>query len=89
MKLSAIAQRGTKRDFVDVFALLEAHSTLDRMLVLYRQKYSTADVLHVLQALAYFDDADTQRMPSMLWDVEWPLIKDRIRRATRRLAQKL
>jgi len=89
MKLSAIAQRGTRRDFVDVFALLEAHLTLGRMLALYKQKYSTADVLHVLQALAYFDDADAQRMPRMLWKVEWPVIRDRIRTATRRFAQKM
>lgn len=88
MKLSAVAQRGTKRDFVDIFALLEAHATLDRMLALYKQKYSTPDVLHVLQALAYFDDADAQRMPRMLWDAEWPDIKDRIRTATRRFARK-
>jgi hypothetical protein len=87
MKLSAIAQRGTKRDFVDVFALLEAHSTLERMLALYKQKYATADVLHVLQGLAYFDDADAQRMPRMLWNVGWSDVKDRIRRVTRRLAQ--
>jgi hypothetical protein len=86
MKLSAVAQLGTKKDFVDVFALLQAHATLGRMLTLYRRKYSVADVLHVLRALAYFDDAEAERMPRMLWEAEWPAIKDRIRRAVRRVA---
>ena len=34
MKLSAVAQCGSKKDFVDIFALLQHHTTLQRMLTL-------------------------------------------------------
>ena len=86
MKLSAVAQRGTKKDFVDIFALLKTHATLGRMLTLYRRKYSVADVLHVLHALVYFDDAETERMPRMIWNAEWSAIRNRIRKSVQRVA---
>jgi hypothetical protein len=78
MKLAAIAQRGSRKDFVDLFALGRLLS-LDRMLDLYRRKYGIRDVGHVLFALAYFDDADKERMPVMLRRWSWAEIKDAVR----------
>jgi len=37
------------------------------MLRLYQQKYAIEDPGHVLYSLVYFDDADKERMPRMLW----------------------
>lgn len=79
MKLAAIAQRGLRKDFLDLYALGKAHRPLSEMIELYRQKYGVADIGHVLQGLAYFDDADKDRMPVMLWDVDWPTVKKMIR----------
>jgi len=31
---------------------------------------------HVLYALSYFDDADRERMPAMVWKVNWKAIKE-------------
>lgn len=78
MKLSAVAQRGSKKDFVDIYALGLKHKPLRDMLHLYQQKYSIADLGHVLYGLAYFDDADRERMPRMLWDTDWRAIKKTI-----------
>lgn len=75
MKLSAIGSRGAKRDFIDICALGRSHVPIDRMLGFYRQKFDIRDVGHTLTALTYFDDADEERMPRMLWDVEWEEIK--------------
>ncbi len=61
MKLAAVAGRGSRKDFVDVFALLRSGLTLDEMLDLYRQKYSTQDIGHVLMSLTFFDEAAPQR----------------------------
>lgn len=69
MKLSAIAQRGTKKDFVDLYAIVREHRSLPALIERYRRKYSTEDTAHLLYALVYFDDADAERMSVLLWDV--------------------
>jgi hypothetical protein len=78
MKLSAIAQRGSKKDFIDVYALLTKHASLDGMLNVYRRRYRLRDTFHVLQAMTYFDEADEQRTPRMLWNIGWSAMKRRI-----------
>jgi nucleotidyltransferase AbiEii toxin of type IV toxin-antitoxin system len=75
MKLSAIAQRGSKKDFVDLFALGHNGFSLADMLEWYRAKFNVEDTGHVLYALTYFDDADAERMPRMIWKVDWKEIK--------------
>jgi hypothetical protein len=78
MKLSAIAQRGSKKDFLDVYALGLRHLSLKNMLQLYRKKYSVQDTTHILYSLSFFDDADKERMPKMYWDVDWRTVKKTI-----------
>lgn len=79
MKLAAVAQRGSKKDFVDIFALGQRFALAD-MLGFYRAKYGLKDVGHVLVALAYFDDADRERLPTLLRRWEWSTMKAAIRR---------
>ncbi len=79
MKLAAVAQRGSRKDFVDVYALGK-RLTLQRMLRLYRQRYGVTDVGHVIFALSYFDDAERERMPRMLAPWRWSLIKRTLQR---------
>lgn len=78
MKLSALAQRGSKKDFVDIYGLGLRHISLRGMLQLYQRKYSIEDIAHVLYGLAYFDDADQERMPKMFLNVDWRTIKKTI-----------
>jgi hypothetical protein len=82
MKLSAIVQRGSRRDFIDLHALGTSGPALrlERMLELYRRRFKTADVAHVLYGLAYFADADAERMPRMLREVSWDTVKKTITR---------
>ncbi|MBI5842654.1 MAG: nucleotidyl transferase AbiEii/AbiGii toxin family protein [Chloroflexi bacterium] len=77
MKLSAVAQRGARKDFCDVYVLGTKHRPLSEMLNIYKQKFSV-DVSPVLYGLTYFDDAESERMPTMLWDVKWTDIKKTI-----------
>ena len=78
MKLSAIAQRGSKKDFVDIYTLGLKHIHLKDMFRLYQQKYSVEDIAHVIYGLSYFDDADKERMPKMFWNIDWRTIKKTI-----------
>jgi hypothetical protein len=88
MKLSAIAQRGARKDFCDIYALGTKKFTLKEMLDLYCQKFSLEDISPVLYGLAYFDDAESERMPKMLWDVKWADIKKSIQNWVKQLGKK-
>jgi hypothetical protein len=79
MKLAAVAQRGAKKDFVDVYALGRKCFSLRQMLRFYQEKFAAHDIAHLLYSLAYFDDADQERLPRLLWDVSWRDMKETIR----------
>jgi hypothetical protein len=79
MKLAAVAQRGSRKDFVDLYAIGRAGHSLSTILEGYRTKYGVRDIGHLLYALVYFDDADAERMPRMIWKVSWPEVKRFVR----------
>jgi hypothetical protein len=56
------------------------------MLDAYRRKYSLDDVARILYSLTYFDDADPEPMPRMLWESNWDAIKDAIRKWVKEMA---
>jgi len=60
MKLVAVSQRGTKRDFVDVYYLIKKFG-LPKILKLTDKKYPEFDVYCGLRGLMYFDDADNDK----------------------------
>lgn len=75
MKLTAIAQRGGKKDFVDIYALCAKHAPLGQLLKVYQRKFSVRNLFHLLASLTFFDDADRDRMPRLLWRLRWATIK--------------
>ncbi len=77
MKLSAITNRGTKKDFVDLAFLLDQYS-LDEMLAFYQRKYADASLFTLIKSLTYFEDADEDPMPKMLKTCNWDDAKHRI-----------
>ncbi|MDD2599392.1 MAG: nucleotidyl transferase AbiEii/AbiGii toxin family protein [Kiritimatiellae bacterium] len=85
MKLEAINSRGSKKDFIDMFFLLQ-HFTLSEMLDLYRRKYPAGSEYLILRSLVYFDDAEDDPMPIMLKPIDWEGVKERIRVAVRKQA---
>jgi hypothetical protein len=87
MKLSAIAQRGGKKDFVDLYALGMKSFDLKQMLSFYQKKFSLQDIAHVLIALSYFDDAAKERMPAMLREIQWISVKKTIQTWVKSFAQ--
>ncbi len=88
MKLSAIAQRGSKKDFIDLYAIVKTYRKLGEILDLYKKRYAVEDIGHVLFGLAYFDDAQRERTPKMLWDVDWESVKESIRQWLREYTDK-
>ena len=78
MKLDAISGRGSKKDFFDIFYLLQ-YFTLDEMFGFYLEKYPHQTTFHVLRSLAYFKDAENDPDP-MVMDpsVTWYQVKSGI-----------
>ena len=76
-KLQTIGMRGSKKDFIDLYFLLQQFS-LETLLVQTKKKYVESDYSesHILKSLVYFDDAETQPMPRMHHDVSWDKIKE-------------
>ncbi|EKB48626.1 hypothetical protein B879_02784 [Cecembia lonarensis LW9] len=83
MKLAAITNRGSKKDFIDI-ALLIGQLGLDQMLRFYNQKYPDGMDMMVLRSLVYFEDAEVQADPVMLVPYDWGNIKKLILDETKR-----
>jgi hypothetical protein len=76
MKVSAIAGRGAARDFWDLHAILVRESlSLEQVLALFKRKYATEDIGHVVKSLSYFGDADASPLPKGLSAAAWTSIK--------------
>lgn len=74
MKLAAITGRGTKKDFIDLFFLLQ-NFTLDQLLEFYKKKYPNGSMFLVIKSLSFFDDAENDPDPIMLISVKWSEVK--------------
>jgi len=76
MKISAIASRGTKRDFIDLY-LTSQRFGLVELLGLFQRKYARTGYNrpHILKSLTYFDDAEKDPMPHMLVPLDWDAVK--------------
>lgn len=84
MKLNAISNRGSKKDFHDVAALLD-HFPLASMVRFYQEKYRPASLMMVIRSLAWFDDADMEPDPISLRRDPWPAVVEKISAAIRSL----
>lgn len=82
MKLSAVANRGKKKDFIDIAFLLDRYSLLD-MFNLYKRKFAVSEISFALRGLTYFDDAEDDPMPKMFAPIKWNEVKAKICEAVR------
>lgn len=59
MKIAAISQRGTKRDFIDLYYLLQEFD-LAEIFKFTKKKYPKINFYHILRSLTFFQDAETE-----------------------------
>lgn len=76
MKIHALEDRGTKRDFFDLYFLLKEFS-LEQVLKFYNQKYSCLEehFYIIRRSLDYFESAEEDDDPKMLIPVSWQEVK--------------
>ena len=77
MKLNAIAGRGSKKDFIDLYFLLDEFS-LPKIFDFYDQKYKNGSRFMVEKSLTYFEDADRQIELKMFKPFDWEACKQKI-----------
>lgn len=79
MKIAALSDRGTKRDFIDLYFIFaeEKAVTLEEALKIYDRKFKTLrqNKMHILKSLSYFEDAEKESMPRMIKPVKWQEVK--------------
>ena len=64
MKLSAVAGRGSKKDFYDIFYLSKSYS-FDKMFELFKKKFPNTNEFHIFKNLTYFEDAEIEPSPQI------------------------
>lgn len=74
MKLNAIAGRGSKKYFIDLYYLL-TYFSLDQLISFYLEKYPDGSEFMVRKSLTYFDDAEHEETPILLDNISWQTIK--------------
>lgn len=91
MKIIAISQRGTKRDFVDLFFICQNGYRLDELLNLIPTKYRRISYpsYHLLRALTYFEDAIADEPPEMLIPFEWTTAQSYFESEVKKLLREL
>ncbi len=78
MKINAIANRGSKKDFWDFARLLQDFSR-EELLSCFTQKYPSSSRWSAEKALGYFDDAENDPDPIDLTGQSWESVKACIR----------
>lgn len=60
MKIEAVAGRGLRRYFIDLYFICQKESSLKTLLDLYPKKFGTegTPIYHLLKSLCYFEDAE-------------------------------
>lgn len=86
MKVNAIIGRGTRKDFIDLYALLQRYS-LSEIMAFYKQKYPEFSEYRALLSMTYFEDAEMQDMPKMFIDTSWDTMKSTIIEAVKAYQQ--
>lgn len=86
MKVNAIIGRGTRKDFIDLYVLLQHYSLLEIM-AFYKQKYPEFSEYRALLSMTYFEDAEMQDMPKMFIDTSWDSMKSTIIEAVKAYQQ--
>ena len=81
MKLSAITNRGNRKDFIDFWVLIDRHRSLPDYLDLFKTKFSKRDVGHVVRSLVYFAEADDDPPLRLLEPISWEQVKTDLKAA--------
>ncbi len=79
-KIKTLSQRGSKRDFIDLYAVIKARHSISDVCEFFKRRFGQSDInyYHVMKSLVFFEDAEQEPWPPILHDAEkwdWDNIK--------------
>ena len=76
MKLSAVSSRGSRKDFIDLYCMRDKFP-IRILFEKFDNKYkgSGYNLYHMIKSLEYFDDAEKEPMPNMIFSIHWDDVK--------------
>ena len=77
MKVNAVTNRGSKKDFFDLYLLQKIGISISKSLENFSMKYNGNKLL-ALRSLLWFEDADAEPDPILLNDWTWESVKKEI-----------
>ena len=80
MKLNALKNRGSRKDFIDIHALLNQFS-LKEIIAFHDEKYPNHNAMMILKSLVFFDDARKEPMPKMIKKIDWKEVEFTLNKA--------
>jgi len=88
MKIDAIATRGLKRDFIDLYFICKFGYRLPEILNFYDKKYKNlaSNFIHIQKSLVFFDDAEPDEIPIMIKPVKWGDVKKYFKSVVKKMA---
>ena len=86
MKIDTISSRGAKKDFIDLYFLLEKYS-LKKLLDLFDKKYKGIQYnrFHILKSLIYFEQAEAEPIPVMIKKASWSGVKNKLKQEVKKI----
>lgn len=90
MKIMAISQRGRKRDFFDLYWICQNGQVLSEILSRVHKQYTIhQNIAHILKALVYFEDAESDPEPEIYFKASWNTVKRFFRKEIPIIAKKV
>lgn len=77
MKITAVSQRGRKRDFFDLYWCAHNIEPLEKIIKRLPKQYPSVahDYHHILKSLVYFEDAENDPEPKIYFKASWGTVK--------------
>lgn len=91
MKITAISQRGRKRDFFDLYWCVKNIEPLENIIRRLKVQYPSIahDYHHILKSLVYFEDAENDPAPNIFFKASWSEVKRFFRKEVPTITKKL
>lgn len=91
MKITAVSQRGRKRDFFDLYWCAKNLEPLIETIKRLPEQYPTVahDYHHILKSMMYFEDAETDPEPEIYFKASWSTVKKFFRKEIPIITRKL
>jgi predicted nucleotidyltransferase component of viral defense system len=80
MKMVAIAQRAEKKDFFDLYELLQLPVRNFTELLEKKYGHPTINTAHIMRSLFYFEEAEESDTPKSLKGLTWSKVKNYLKK---------